>query len=118
MWVHWPDTEYQPSPIPSVELPLIEDFGQPDPVNVFRWQTPKDGINPDWTHARLQIKSGSKILQKKSLTTMIRKYPFEKMYQNLAGYGVNLTVDFELGNKDFSFKRSQILPFHYPIKFL
>ena len=52
------------SNFPSVELPLIKDFGEPDPVNVFRWQSPKEGINPDWTHARLQIKSGSKILLK------------------------------------------------------
>ena len=102
---------------PSVELPLIEDFGQPDPVNVFRWQTPKDGINPDWTHARLQIKSGSKILLEEIADYDDQKISFEKMYQDLAGYGVNLTVDFELGNKDFSLSSGvKSYPFHYPYK--
>jgi len=105
------------SQFPSVELPLIEDFGEPDPVNVFRWQTPKDGINPDWTHARLQIKSGSKILLEEIADYDDQKISFEKMYQDLAGYGVNLTVDFEVGNKDFSLSSGvKSYPFHYPYK--
>ena len=105
------------SQFPSVELPLIEDFGQPDPVNVFRWQSPKEGINPDWTHARLQIKSGSKILLEEIAEYSDQKISFEKMYQTLAGYGVNLTVDFELGNKDFSISSGvKSYPFHYPYK--
>ena len=102
---------------PSIELPIIEDFGEPDPVNVFRWQSPKEGINPDWTHARLQIKSGSKILLEEIAEYSDQKISFEKMYQNLAGYGVNLTVDFELGNKDFSISSGvKSYPFHYPYK--
>ena len=102
---------------PSIELPIIEDFGEPDPVNVFRWQSPKEGINPDWTHARLQIKSGSKILLEQIAEYSDQKISFEKMYQNLAGYGVNLTVDFELGNKDFSISSGvKSYPFHYPYK--
>ena len=105
------------SQFPSVELPLIEDFGQPDPVNVFRWQSPKEGINPDWTHAKLKIKSGSKILLEEIAEYSDQKISFEKMYQNLAGYGVNLTVDFELGNKDFSISSGvKSYPFHYPYK--
>ncbi len=105
------------SQFPSVELPLIEDFGEPDPVNVFKWQSPKEGINPDWTHARLQIKSGSKILLEEIADYGDQKISFEKMYQNLAGYGVNLTVDFELGNKDFSISSGvKSYPFHYPYK--
>ena len=105
------------SQFPSVELPLIEDFGEPDPVNIFRWQSPKEGINSDWTHARLQIKSGSKILLEEIAEYSDQKISFEKMHQNLAGYGVNLTVDFELGNKDFSISSGvKSYPFHYPYK--
>ena len=105
------------SNFPSVELPLIKDFGEPDPVNVFRWQSPKEGINPDWTHAKLRIKSGSKILLEEIAEYSDQKISFEKMYQNLAGYGVNLTVDFELGNKDFSISSGvKSYPFHYTYK--
>ena len=105
------------SSFPAIHLPEIEDFGKPDPVNIFTWEIPKSGINPDWTHVRLKIKSGSKVLVEEIAEYIDQKISIEKMYESLAGYGSNLIVDFEVGNKDFSISSDvKTYPFHYPYK--
>jgi hypothetical protein len=105
------------SRFPAIQLPQIEDFGEPDPVNVFTWQTPEAGISPDWTHVRLRIRSGSKILFEEIAEYGDHEITIAKMYEFLAGYGSNLSVDFEAGNQDFSISSGiKTYPFHYPYK--